>query len=74
MDKKQKKWIDARFNKASVSAMTKSEFVNIYKGQLPLQIDINELAKYLEVKPDIAKSYSSKTTLESPLTKRKDKE
>ena len=71
MTDKQKKWVNARFNKASVSAMTKSEFVKIYKGKLSLQIDINELAEYLNVKSDPAKSYSSKTTSDKSVDEKK---
>lgn len=62
LTKIQKHKLDSSFNKAAVSTMTEKEFVKTYAGKLPLLIDINEAMKYLNVKPDKSKSYTSTST------------
>jgi len=67
INKKQKRKLDTCFNHSAVSQMTESEFVKTYTGKMPMQIDIHDAMKYLNVKPD------KKTTYTSTPTTKKDK-
>lgn len=60
---KQKKKLDVSFNKAAISNWNEADFVKMYAGKLPLKIDINDAMKYLNVKSDKGKKYTSSSTV-----------
>ena len=51
LNAKQKSKVDRMFRKSAFVGMENTKFVEMYKGKLPLGMDIQDVAGYLGVKP-----------------------